>query len=192
MPTNKVNKVSIQLNSIEELFAPPQANPFEPDSRYVTGIDELVQQLNKMRLRDKLAQVIISLPAQAIVEPGLQKKIQSALARYAAAQIETAQLEIEHLRRRGRFSLISAIVIILVAIALVWFIGQLNLFGGTLQSFLVSGLSVFAWVAVWEPFNIYLYNWRIPARNRRIFELLRQAEVVIQAQSGQTEKAGND
>ncbi len=180
MSNNELNKVSIQLNTIEELFAPPEANPFAPDSRYVAGIDELVQQLARLRLRHKLAQVVITLPAQAI-EPGLKEKTQAALARYAAAQIEAAELEIEQLRRRGRFSLISAIVIIVVAIAIVSFIGWLDLFGGVLQSFLVGGLSVFAWVAVWEPFGIYLYEWRSPARNRRIFELLRQAEVVIQS-----------
>jgi hypothetical protein len=179
MSTNEINKVGIQLNTIEELFAPPEANPFEPDSRYMAGIDELVRQLVKLRLKYKPAQVVITLPAQAI-EPGLKEKTQAALARYAGAQIEAAELEIEQLRRRGRFSLISAIVIILVAMVVVWFIGWLNLLGGTLQSFLVGGLSVFSWVAVWDPFNIYLYEWRVPARTRRIFEQLRQAEVVIQ------------
>lgn len=179
MSNNEINKVSIQLKTIDELFAPPEANPFEPDSRYVAGIDELVQQLGKLRLRHKLAQVVLTLPAQAI-EPGLKEKTQAALTRYADAQIEAAEVEIEQLRRRGRFSLISAIVIIIVAIAIVSFLGWLNLFGGLLQSFLVGGLSVFSWVAVWDPFNIYLYEWRVPARNRRIFEQLRQAEVVIQ------------
>jgi hypothetical protein len=179
MSSNELNKVGIQLNCIDELFAPPEANPFEPDSRYVAGIDELAQQIGKLHPRDKPAQVVISLPAEAI-EPGLKEKTQAALARYAAAQIEAADVEIEQLRRRGRFSLISAIVIILVAIVVVWFIGWLNLFGGTLQSFLVGGLSVFSWVAVWDPFNVYLYEWRIPVRTRRIFERLRQAEVIIQ------------
>jgi hypothetical protein len=179
MSSNEINKVGIQLNSIEELFDPPEADPFEPDSRYVAGIDELAQQLGKLRLRHKPAQVVITLPAQAI-EPGLKEKTQAALARYAGAQIEVAELELEQLRRRGRFSLISAIVIILVAMAVVWFIDWLNLLPGTVQSFLVGGLSVFSWVAVWDPFNVYLYEWRVPVRTRRIFEQLRQAEVVIQ------------
>jgi len=180
MSNNEINQISVQLNTIEELFAPPQANPFEPDSRYVSGIEELVQQLVRLRLRDKLVQVFITLPAQAI-EPGLKEKTEAALARFATAQIEAANVEIEQLRRRGRFSLISAIVIIVVAIAVVSLIVWLDLFGDTLQTFLVSGVSVFSWVAVWEPCNIYLYEWRSPARNRRIFEQLRQAEVVIQS-----------
>src|SRR5688572_12606506 len=179
MSTAEIDKVGVQLKTIEELFDPPEANPFDPDSRYITGIDELAQQLAKQRLGEtKPTQVVITLPAQAI-EPGLKEKTQAALARYPDAQIEAADLEIEHLRRRGRFSLISAIVIILVAMAVVWFIGWLSLFGGTLQSFLVGGLSVFSWVAVWDPFNVYLYEWRVPVRTRRIFERLRQAEVVI-------------
>ena len=91
MPNTQVNKVSIQLNTIDELFAPPQANPFEPDSRYVTGIKELVRQLTQLRLRYHPTQVLISLPVQKI-EPGLKEKTQAALARYAAAQIETAHV----------------------------------------------------------------------------------------------------
>ena len=188
MTTNGVDKIGIQLKTIEELFDPPEANPFEPDSRYITGIDELAQQLAKRHLNGaKPTQVVITLPAEAI-EPGLKEKTQAALARYSAAQIEAADLEIEQLRRRGRFSLISAIVIILVAIAVVWIIGWLNLFGGTVQSFLVGGLSVFSWVAVWDPFNVYLYEWRVPVRTRRIFERLRQAEVVIQPCAGENGK----
>jgi hypothetical protein len=180
MSTDEIDKVGIQLKTIEALFDPPEANPFDPDSRYESGIEELAQQLAKRHLNGaKPTQVVITLPAQAI-EPGLKEKTQAALGRYATAQIEAADLEIEQLRRRGRFSLISAIVIILVAIVVVWFIGWLNLFGGTLQSFLVGGLSVFSWVAVWDPFNVYLYEWRVPVRTRRIFERLRQAEVVIQ------------
>jgi hypothetical protein len=179
MPNNQVNKVGIQLNTIDELFAPPQADPFEPDSRYVTGIEELVRQLVRLRLKYRPTQVLIYLPPREI-EPGLEEKIHAALARYAAAQIGTANVEIEQLRRRGRFSLISAILIILVATAVAWFIGWLNPAGGTLQTFVVGGLSVFSWVAVWEPFNIFLYDWRGPARARRLFERLRQAEVVIQ------------
>jgi hypothetical protein len=180
MPTNEIDKVSVQLKTIEELFDPPAANPFEPDSRYLSGIDELAQQLAKRRLKEyKPTQVVISLPAQAI-EPGLKEKTRAALARHADAQIEAAGVELDQLRRRGRFSLISAIVIILVAIVVVWFIGWLNILPETVESFLVGGLSVFSWVAVWDPFNVYLYEWRVPVRTRRIFERLRQAEVVIQ------------
>ena len=180
MSTSEIDKVGVQLKTIEELFDPPEANPFEPDSRYLAGIDELAQQLTKRRLGEyKPTQVEITLPDQAI-EPGLKEKTQAALARYSAAQIEAADLELEQLRRRGRFSLISAIVIILVAIIVVWFIGWLNILPATVQSFLVGGLSVFSWVAVWDPFNVYLYEWRVPVRTRRIFERLRQAEVVIQ------------
>ena len=179
MPNSQVNKVSIQLNNIDELFAPPAASPFEPDSRYVTGVEELVRQLARLRLRYHPTQVCIVLPAENI-EPGLKEKTRAALARYATAQIETADAEIDQLRRRGRFSLISAILIILVAIGLAWFIGWLHPAGGTLQTFVVGGLSVFSWVAVWEPFNIFLYDWRGPARTRRLFERLRQSEVVIQ------------
>lgn len=175
----EINKISIQLKTIEELFAPPEANPFEPDTRYISGIEALVQQLTRLHLRQKPTQVVISLPAQAI-EPGIKEKTRVALARYAAAQIEAADVEIEQLRRRGRFSFISAIVIIVIAIAIVSLIGWLNLLGGTLQSFLVGGLSVFSWVAVWDPFNVYLYEWRNPAGRRRIFEQLRRTEVVIQ------------
>ncbi len=180
MSTPEINEVKVRLNSLAELFTLPEVNPFEPNSRYETGIDELVHQLNGMKLRQKMkTRVVIGLPASAL-EPGLEEKTQAALARYCAAQIEANQREIQHLRWRGRFSLISAIIIIALAIGVVSFIDSLNVLNETLQSFLIGGLSVFSWVAVWEPFGIFLYDWRPPTRNRLIFERLQQAELKLE------------
>jgi hypothetical protein len=178
MPTDELDQIRVQLNAIEELFAQPEIDPFDPNTRYVSGVDEAVQKLTGRSPKQKTLQLEISLPAQH-VKPGLQDATKDALARYANAQIKGADEELEYLRRRGRFSLLSAIIIVVVAIVVVWFIGRLNLLGDTIQSFLVGGLSVFSWVAVWEPFNIYLYDWRAPARTRYIFEQLRKAQVVI-------------
>ena len=179
MSTPEINEVKVRLNTIAELFSPPEPNPFEPTSRYEAGIDELAHQLGQMRLRQKKTRVVIGLPASAL-EPGLEEETRAAMARYCAAQIEANHRELQQLRRRGRFSLISAIIIILVAIGLVSFITWLNVLGEALETFLIGGLSVFSWVAVWDPFGIFLYEWRAPARNRLIFERLQQAELVIE------------
>lgn len=180
MPVDKINEIRIRLKTIDALFATPEINPFDPDTRYISGIDELVQQLTAMKLRHSKTRVIINLPAQAM-RPGLKEKTQAAIARYCNVQIKSAMGDIDQLRRQGRFSLVSAVIIISVAIGLVTLISWLDIFNGTLATFVTAGLSVFSWVAVWEPFNIYLYYWRIPARTRRLFEHLQQAELVIEA-----------
>jgi hypothetical protein len=183
MATVESQEVRIELNTIEELFAEPAADPFDPESRYVSGIDDLVNQLIHSPRSQEPLRVVISLPA-AVIEPDLKDQAQEALARYSMAQIEAADRDLEWLRRRGRFSLITSVVIILVALLLAWLLGSLVPLPPSVQTFLISGFSVFSWVALWDPFNIYLYEWREPARKRRIFTRLLQAELIIEPKQG--------
>jgi hypothetical protein len=178
MAIEESQEVRTELNTIDELFAEPAADPFDPQSRYVSGIDELVHQLIHSPRSQEPLRVAISLPAA--IEPGLKEQTQEALVRYSIAQVDAANRDLEWLRRRGKFSLITSVIIILVALLLAWLLGSLVPLPPPVQTFLISGFSVFSWVALWDPFNIYLYEWREPARNRRIFTRLLQAELIFE------------
>jgi hypothetical protein len=172
-------EMKIHLKTVEALFAEPDADPFDPDSRYVSGMDELVNQLRMMRIGNRKVRVAITLPAQAM-QAGLREKLRAAWTRYCQAQMEASQLELTQLRQRGRFSALSSAVIIFLGGVLVLIVANLKFIGDTLQAFLVSGFSVFSWVTVWEPFGIYVYQWRAPARNILIFKRLKEAELLIE------------
>ena len=58
MTNDRVDVIKVRLNAIEELFAEPEADPFDPDSRYRTGMEELLDQMHGLRWK-RLKVVIV-------------------------------------------------------------------------------------------------------------------------------------
>ena len=48
---------------------------------------------------------------------------------------------------------------------------------GNLVSVLVEGLTVFAWVALWRPGELLLYEWYPFKRDARLFRKLEESEI---------------
>ena len=48
---------------------------------------------------------------------------------------------------------------------------------GNLMSVLVEGLTVFAWVALWRPGELLLYEWYPFKRDVRLFRKLEKSEI---------------
>ena len=61
MTNREVNVASIQLQASAELFTEPEADPFNPQSRYLSGIDEIANQL-RWAPRTNPYRIIIALP----------------------------------------------------------------------------------------------------------------------------------
>jgi hypothetical protein len=178
MPTNEFNEVRIHLNVIEELFAEPEANPFDPNSRFISGIDELFYTLRRIPVRKKI-RVFITLPDH-LIGPDLEEKTRAALTRFCIAKIEESRRETDKLRRLGRRALVSAVAVILVTLLLATLITGLDFLNDNTKFLFSQGLIVFGWVTLWYPANIFLYDWRPHARARVGFEKLRDADLVIE------------
>ena len=172
-------EIQLSLNSKEELFAEPDANPFDPDSRYLSGIDELVGQMRlKPRDLDKKSRLIIHLP-QMVRNPDTKSTLTDALKRYCAAKILENQQVIKELRSSNRQIVISALVIVvlvlLLTILLVSLIPGLQAVSGAIAGFV--GIAV--WVIIWEPIYNYTYAWRPNKLDIRVYENLREADLMI-------------
>lgn len=108
MPDRR-NEIEIRLNTIEELFGEPAADPFDPQSRYQSGIDEIAQQ-PRLMWRPQLTRLLIRLPGEAM-EPDLPGRTKAALERYCAAKVRENQQAITETRHQGRWGFISALII---------------------------------------------------------------------------------
>ena len=82
MATGNVDEIKVRLNGIEELFSEPEADPFDPDSRYWTGLEELLEQMHGLRSKER--RVVIELPPETL-KSDLQKKTEAGLRRYCRA-----------------------------------------------------------------------------------------------------------
>jgi hypothetical protein len=173
-------EIQLSLNNKEELFAEPTADPFDPDSRYLSGIDEIVGELRlKPQDLDKKSRLVVHLP-QTVLKPDTKSSLTAALNRYCAAMIMENQQVIKELRvssrRQAISSLIIVVAILLLTILLVTLIPGLQAVSGAIAGFV--GIAI--WVIFWEPIYNYIYAWRPNQLDIRIFENLRDAELVIE------------
>lgn len=145
-------KIQLTLRNLKDLFSEPSADPFDPDSRFLSGIDEIV---GKMRLRqralDKKSRLLILLPQKAL-SPESKSNLRDALNRYCAAKIAENQQAINELRISNRQQAISALVIVAVIFVLTVFLVNI------LPDFRVASgvIASFVGIAVWLFFgNLY-------------------------------------
>ncbi|HRQ41422.1 MAG TPA: hypothetical protein PLD25_26175 [Chloroflexota bacterium] len=173
-------RIEINLNSVEEMFAEPAADPFDPESRYLSGIDEVAGRLRlKPRELDNKTQLVVRLP-QTAVATDTTTTLKAALDRYSAAQIAQNQQAIAEIRVGSRRQTISAFVIVVVLILLTIFllvvIPPLQDFSGALAGFV--GIAI--WVIFWDPIYNYVYAWRPNRLDIKVFENLQKAELVVE------------
>lgn len=174
------NEVTLKLSSMEEFFAEPAADPFDPNSRYWSGIDEITHQLRLIPQElKKPTRLVVQLPPTAVT-PATQPTLKAALDRYCAAQIIQNQQVINELRVGSYRETLSAIVIVVVlvlfTILLVNLIPELEQVSGALAGFV--GIAV--WVIFWDPIYNYVYAWRPNRLDIKVFENLQKAELVVE------------
>ncbi len=181
MPTAK--PIHLKLNHIRELFDEPAGDPFDPGSRYNTGMDDLWAQLHEIRPRDREdVSISITLPADQI-EPGLEEQTRMAIQRYSAAQMRACQSELAQMRLKAPRELVYSIIIVLLGTLLAALVLASELLPDALNTMVASGLSIFAWVALWQPAQIYIYDWIPLVADKRLFGLLQEFPLEITPQS---------
>lgn len=141
MATGNVDEIKVRLNGIEELFSEPEADPFDPDSRYWTGLEELLEQMHG--LRSKELRVVIELPPETL-KSDLQKKTEAALRRYCRAKVVELKRLLKdhwHLARHQLFTAVMVLVGFFLAASLIVVSEMVT---GILEALAVFGLGVLA------------------------------------------------
>jgi hypothetical protein len=175
------DEIRLELESIDQLFQDPTFDPFTPGSRSLSGIDELLNQLRELPKREleNLRRLVIALPA-GTVEPGLGDEVKRALQRYCDEMIAQNERDLREVRRGGRRQLPYSLTIIFIGAALVYFISLVSsTWSRELATFLGGALSILAWVALWQPFQAFIYDWIPYRRDIGILEHLKTVDVVV-------------
>lgn len=174
-----VTEIRIQLKNIEELFAEPTADPFSPDARFHSGVDELLASRQGERVPESW-RVIIALPATAVTAD-LVSKTGAALNQYCAFHIAVGERELAENRFMGqRYLLTSGLTALLLAAAalvVLWLPTLPDILKGILALWISTGV----WVAAWEPAYMVLYAWRPIRRQMHLYRSLQHADLVIES-----------
>ncbi len=172
------HEISVRLNRIEDLFAEPAGDPFDPDSRYRTGMDELLEQVYGMR--GQQIKVVVELPANDH-QSGDQKQAGAAFGRYCRAQIDELERTLRDHWRTTRRQLVTAFAILLVIALEMAFVLTADFLPDVVKALVAFISGVFAYATFWGPADLVLYAWRPYRTDLQRYRLLINAGFEIRA-----------
>jgi hypothetical protein len=196
MSDKQLREITLPLDDIQDLFVDP-----EPGSdRFVSGMDYLYGEVRVhtrvLKKPDKY-RVTIGLPREKITEDLLERtrvKIQ----RYCQFKAEQSHKEVIVMRHQGLDALRRSIWVALICVVLgmgatAWSQSGINSILEAVLLFIVAFCVLGAgWVAVWMPFEFFLYDAWPFQLDKRVYSLIADAEIVIKDSEGAvTEHVGD-
>jgi hypothetical protein len=168
----------LPLRRIEHLFDAPRLDPFAAeqesyDSR--PGLERMVRAVQRAKPRATLS-VTVGLPADAIT-PGLEERARAALSRECRRRIATLEDDLDGVRRLGIRTLLWGLFAVLFINGSVGAIGTTE--PGSIEDALSTGLQTVAWVVLWVPINLLIYDLWYYRRDRRAYRKLRDLALTV-------------
>jgi hypothetical protein len=189
MSKEQLHEITLPLDDIQDLFADP-----EPGSdRFVSGMDYLYGEVrahrSALRQTDKY-KVTIELPREKITE-GLLETTSLKIQRYCKFRAEQSHKELIVLRHQGIDALRRSIWLALICVVLgigatAWSQSGINSILEAVLLFIVAFCVLGAgWVAVWMPFEYFLYDGWPFQHDMRVYNQIADADIVIKAHEGE-------
>ncbi|MGB8543738.1 MAG: hypothetical protein WCD32_00265 [Azonexus sp.] len=171
-------EIEIRIKSVEQLF-----NSFDPAPFRERELDREAERHIVSYAREIDAgspvDLVIYLPP-ATIGPTLAEELAAAIGNHFELRAREQEIELNELRRLGRKGLVVGLLVMLFAtlagIALTNAFPKSSFFETIEQS-----LIIFAWVALWRPAEILLYDRWPLIRERELFQWLATAPVIVRA-----------
>jgi hypothetical protein len=168
----KPNTIVIPLDTIDQLVERCPPSPFRQRRLREEAEQFLIERVTALP-RQAPARLLISLPQHQSCEE--QSAADAIHQDFTFRRIE-AEKKLRAIRRFGWRSLGVALLFLSAAMLIVQLMKR-YLPEGNLVSLLTTGLTVFAWVALWRPGELLLYEWYPFKRDARLFRKLEESEV---------------
>ena len=170
-------EITLPLPALANLFAAPDLDPFSPE--YETygdraGMDVIASRLRSESPRGRI-RAIVKLPAEAI-EPGMEQQASDAVGRYCRVKREGIEQDLRDVTRHGIRALLVGLVAVLVLNGLA---RPLETSGDSLLEVAAEGLQITAWVILWVPIGLLVYDRWYYSRDRKIYERMEELELEI-------------
>ena len=159
----------LRLNTVGELVKPSSPSPFprrrlrREAEKFI--VERAIAQTGRLRFA-------ISLPE---MDATGAHHVTAAVREHFAVRLKEEQKKLARARRLGWRSLVIGLVFLSATIVLVELMKR-YLPAGHLLSVVEGGLQVLAWVALWKPGELLLYEWIPFRRDARLFSTLEGAE----------------
>jgi hypothetical protein len=170
-------ELTLALRTVDHLFTAPDLDPFSPD--YETygekpGIEAIAAVLHAEQGVQEV-ETTLELPPDAI-DPALERQVTEAIARYCRVKIAELDLDLLRLTRYG----IRALAVGLVAVLALNVLSRpLDASNNPILELISQGLQIAAWVTLWFPINVLVYERWYSRRDRRVYTQMLLMDVTV-------------
>ena len=196
MSDEQLREITLPLDDIQDLFADPEAG----SDRFVSGMDYLYSEVRihtRVLKRPDRYRVTIELPREKI-KGDLLERTREKINRYCKFKAGQSHKELIVLRHQGLDALRRSIWVALICVVLgisatAWSQSGINSVLEAVLLFIVAFCVLGAgWVAVWMPFEYFLYDGWPFQHDMRVYNLIADADIVIREHEGEVSAHGPD
>jgi hypothetical protein len=174
--------ITLELNSLQELLVVSQRDPFKPNFRLMSGIEEVVEIL-RTKPPSQPVEITLVLPARTSITPEAEKQLYNALVHYCNAQMKQNRMELA-IKRSGAWRGFRVGLLILGAsLGIASVISNTTFLADWLKNFLTNAVSLFGTVALWSPTDALLFSWYPALKRMRIYQTLQDVKFKIRVAS---------
>jgi len=152
----KEEEIILKLNNFNELFIPRETNPLEQEDLFESGIKKIYMTLNNDWKAVKY-HIKIFVPEDEI-DSYTVKEVKDAINRYCEYKIKEVKKENRFHKLEFIKTSAQGISVLVLALFLSFFIEKKDIFTPLFNRIIREGLFIGAWVSLWHPFELILYN----------------------------------
>lgn len=174
---NGVSLIEIRLSTIQQLFNSFDPAPFNEKDLDREAEDYITESVREFPIAAPL-KLVLQLPPQEIGK-ARDARVEEAVHHYFDYK---AHLERKALRRKlayGRTAFVIAAAFLVICVVL----REVVLAAGesTAHEIIAEGLLISGWVALWQPVQVFLYDWWPIWQNCRLYEKLASLPIDLRA-----------
>jgi len=173
--------VTVCLRSVEEFFNAPTPDPLNGRFEELSGLDRTLRQLRRYEGK-KAGELTLVLPPDQITVD-LAERFKPALAGMCAVRMDDLAETKSAVRLMGRRELRFGLLFLAACLFLAGIVDASTRSDGFFSHFLVEGLVIIGWIALWHPVDMLIYE-RWPAeRDLLVFAQIQQMEIRFQPEA---------
>ena len=169
-------RIEVRVGELKQLFNAMDPAPFR-ERDLDPKAEQFIVDWSREARRDAPLALIVHLSREAATPEGVAT-LQAAVRDYFAAGAAATRAQLRRLFRTGRWSLLIGLAFVaaanLLGDAVADLVGRYN-YGRFLHESIVIG----AWVALWRPLEIFLYDWWPILAEARLYDRLSAMQVRI-------------
>jgi hypothetical protein len=169
------HRIEIFVDQIEQLFNSMDPSPFHDRDLDDDAEEFIVSWAQEFPRRDSVALLVHvnQLPTHG----NAQELVETAVHNYFAYRAKLKRLELRHLLKQGRTSLIIGLVFLGTCLLTSELLRRQE--PRSLSIIAREGLIIAGWVAMWRPMEIFLYEWWPLRRKGRLYQKLSRMHVEL-------------